>query len=101
AFVTPMYPAVGCQLAQQLRRKLKHLVGEEMLLQEFEGLTLSGRLDGHKRIAAIRVAPVIAVHVFAADETGDQVRRIAVLPRQHGKRLTDALITLTFIDYPI
>ena len=55
--VAPVHPAVGRQLAQQLRRELERLVGEDVVLQELERLALLGGRDRHERVAAVRRRP--------------------------------------------
>ena len=44
ALVAPVHPAVGRQAAQQLRRELERLVGQDVLLQELQRLALLGGL---------------------------------------------------------
>jgi len=52
-----------------------------------------------QRIAAIRVAPVIAVRMFAADKLGNQVRPVAVLRQQDAERRPGALIALALVHH--
>src|SRR5262249_40913589 len=95
----PMVPALDRQPAQQLGGELEWLVAEDMVLQEFQGLTLLAPGYRYQRIARLEIALVVAVRVLATNVLGDQVGAVTVLRQQDAEGHAGPLVALAVVHH--
>ena len=78
----PVHPPLRSQPAQQGRRELERLIGQDLVGQKLEAFALLGAGNRHDRVACVLVGFVIARDRLAADVLRRQGRAVAPLPEQ-------------------